>query len=125
MLHPFDASAAKYMEFCDEEDMVDMYGPLNLHDKLAVFCPLNDAQSVSGGGSHWAMLVLIRTALDGELSAFLLDSGSGNMEAYARGSVSKLKPLMRVQGEVNVEEVQNYPKQENMSDCGVFSICGA
>ena len=42
-LHPFDASAAKYMEFCDEEDMIDMYGPLNLHEKLAVFCPLNDA----------------------------------------------------------------------------------
>ena len=42
-VHPFDASAAKYMDFCDEEDMVDMYGPLNLHEKLVVFCPLNDA----------------------------------------------------------------------------------
>ena len=84
------------MEFCDEEDMVDIYGPLNLHEKLAVFCPLNDAQSVSGGGSHWAMLVLLRTTLDDELSAYLLDSGSGSMNALARNSLAKLKPLMRV-----------------------------
>ena len=47
-MHPFDAAAAKYMDFCDDEDLLEMYGPLNLAEKLVVFVPLNDASSTSG-----------------------------------------------------------------------------
>ena len=59
-VHPFDASAAKYMNFCDDDDLREMYGPLNLAEKLVVFVPLNDATSTSGGGSHWALLAVVR-----------------------------------------------------------------
>ena len=39
-----DSVAANGMKFCgDEEDLLDMFGPLRLEECLAVVYPLNDA----------------------------------------------------------------------------------
>eukprot|EP00353_Schmidingerella_taraikaensis_P004952 CAMPEP_0185583724 /NCGR_PEP_ID=MMETSP0434-20130131/27162_1 /TAXON_ID=626734 ORGANISM="Favella taraikaensis, Strain Fe Narragansett Bay" /NCGR_SAMPLE_ID=MMETSP0434 /ASSEMBLY_ACC=CAM_ASM_000379 /LENGTH=146 /DNA_ID=CAMNT_0028203003 /DNA_START=92 /DNA_END=529 /DNA_ORIENTATION=+ len=114
------------MDFCDDEDLLEMYGPLNLAEKLVVFVPLNDASSTSGGGSHWAMLAVVKVEETGDLGVFLLDSGSGSsMRAVANAYLARLKLLMRISGIVQVTEVRGYPKQGNMFDCGIFSLCGA
>ena len=39
-----DSVAANGMKFCsDEEELLEMFGPLRLEECLAVVCPLNDA----------------------------------------------------------------------------------
>ena len=76
-----EPAAAKLMTLTnDDEDLIDMLGPLRLEEKYLILCPLNDAQSSSGGGSHWAMLFVVRHDLDdpGSVSAYLMDSSAGS-----------------------------------------------
>ena len=106
-----------------------MFGPLHLDQKLVVLCPLNDAQGSRGGGSHWAMLVLVRNSLtDTTPIGYLLDSSSGSpMTQVANAYLDKLLTLMKVQNSANktVKVVNAFPKQDNMYDCGIFALCGA
>ena len=114
--------------YTDEEDLRDMLGPLRLEEKLVVLCPLNDAQSSSGGGSHWAMLIVARETLKSPLAAFLLDSGSGSpMTGVANEAFSRLCTLMNdtKTNSTALKTVTSFPKQDNMSDCGIFALCGA
>ena len=62
-VHALDSVAANGMLLCgdDDEDLVDMFGPLRLEEKQVVICPLNDASNAYGGGTHWAMLFVVRT----------------------------------------------------------------
>ena len=48
----------------DEEDLIDLFGPLKLEQKEIIFMPLNDNTDKFKvmGGSHWALLVYFRNA---------------------------------------------------------------
>ena len=47
------------------------------------------------------------------------------MRAVANAYLARLRLLMGFSSTVRVHEVRGYPSQNNMSDCGVFTICGA
>ena len=128
-VHALDSVAANGMQFCDdEEDLVDMFGPLRLEECLAVVCPLNDSRTITGGGSHWAMLFIIRESLTSPLNCFVFDSAGEhiNMLSVANGHLPKLATLMRgTKPNGGATAVTSFPLQGNSYDCGIFAICGA
>ena len=126
-VHALDSVAANGMQFCDdEEDLVDMFGPLRLEECLAVLCPLNDSRTITGSGSHWAMLFIIRESLTSPLNCFVFDSAGGNMLSVANGHLSKVATLMRgTKPNGGATAVTSFPLQGNSYDCGIYTICGA
>ena len=102
------------MKFCsDDEDLTDMFGPCGLDKALTVICPLNDSGDIRHGGSHWAMLFIIRDSLQGALSCFVMDSaasGSCPTVSVANQLIEKLVVLMRATKPAGgATWVRNYP----------------
>ena len=123
-----EAAALNGMKFCmDEEDLFDMFGMIGLDKSCAVICPLSDADDPGKTGSHWAFMLVLRQNTDSDIECFYFDSWSAALANVAVELVNKLKILMKAtnKSDIKVHTVTNYPKQNNMYDCGVFSLLGS
>ena len=79
-----DPSAVANMQLCtDQEDLIDMYGPLKLETADLIFLPINDSLNPLNpskfrnklwclvGGTHWGLLVYYKNSM------YYLDSSGG------------------------------------------------
>merc|ERR1712187_147308 len=82
---------------------------------------INDRAERSGsGGSHWALLA-IRRGSSGTVSAEYYDSMGTANHGQATCLARKLLPMMGGTGKEKVS-VCEAGKQDNQSDCGVFTL---
>eukprot|EP00928_Gymnodinium_smaydae_P091846 TRINITY_DN75607_c0_g1_i1.p1 TRINITY_DN75607_c0_g1~~TRINITY_DN75607_c0_g1_i1.p1 ORF type:complete len:232 (+),score=51.94 TRINITY_DN75607_c0_g1_i1:50-697(+) len=107
----------------DEEDLQDILTPMELPSKDLVLVPISDRADRGGSGysgNHWSLLAL--RANGGDLSAEYYDSmGTGNLPTAQR-LAGKLARAMRPHcGKVQVLS-RPAGKQDNSSDCGVFTL---
>lgn len=109
-------STVQYLKLCESLDEARMcfLDPLEMDQKDAVFFPLNNNQSISAGGSHWSLLVMLRS----NRSMVHFDS-TGSNENEARMFFNKYKAYF--QANKFTSDVK-FPKQTNSSDCGVYLL---
>lgn len=83
-----------------------------------IFLPINDCRNVeiAEGGTHWSLLVV--SIVDG--SSFHYDSLHPSNKNEATTASRKLGQLLGK--ELNFLDLSDSPRQDNLSDCGVF-VC--
>lgn len=119
----FDPASVSTMVIYDEmEDLIDMFGGLNLEDKDYLFIPINDNTDkyAMGGGDHWALIIYQKS----DDTFYYLDS----MLNYIKNTTivtQKLKQILtNTQSKpiVNVNNTLIEKCQSNTYDCGMFVL---
>jgi Ulp1 family protease len=95
--------------------------PLDLLNKSYIFMPLNNnkiiEKTLNDQGSHWSLLII--NLNDSILTHYDSLSGGAN-QTEAKLFFQKYKSYFRLDKFI---EADNYPRQNNSSDCGIF-VCG-
>ena len=110
-------SIVQLMKMTDENQLNEMFGPLELEKFDVVLLPVNDSRSVSStlSGAHWSLLCYVRS----EQTAYHIDSASSFNATDAKKIIQKLSVLtkIRIQG-----KNMCCSQQTNGHDCGVYVI---
>jgi sentrin-specific protease 8 len=111
-------SIVQYLKLCSSLQEAEMcfLQPLDLANKEYIFFPINnnnDAQSA--GGSHWSLLVYQKATA----SFYSFDSINGSNEKETRSFYNKFRTYFNTN---QLKEAENFPKQSNSSDCGVYVL---
>lgn len=119
---------------CDADEARAFASTLNLERKNVIFLPINDNDLDEQGGTHWSLLVYFK-----DLDRFIhYDSqeNSCNFES-ARIVASRLVPVLQIRDKAEtttrsnrrsssqnqlISEYDDFPKQENSYDCGLYVI---
>lgn len=94
--------------------------------KSHIFFPVNDSRNMTkSGGCHWSLLVFESKSQ----KFFCLDSMSGGNNASARKLANKVAPFLlsrpdEAKKELSDKEfvIVSSPQQENMYDCGCYTV---
>ncbi|XP_041347488.1 sentrin-specific protease 8-like [Gigantopelta aegis] len=100
------------------EELSILLESLYLPVKQFVFLPVNDNPRDAAGGSHWSLLVYVRSKQE-----FRHYDSSGNTNsAMAKNLAYKLQPFVHAPlGRMQFIEM-DCPQQQNGYDCGLFVI---
>lgn len=109
-------STVQYLKLCESLDEAKMcfLEPLGMDSKEVLFFPLNNNQSNVAGGSHWSLVVIIRSTH----SLVHFDS-TGSNDNEAKKFYNKYKSFFRLE---KFFTDNKFPKQTNSSDCGVYLL---
>ena len=99
-----------------------MFDSLELPTATDILLPVNDSETVLGGGTHWAQLHI---KLDNK-TATLFNSAYGSREVVtsAQDVLDRVKLLLNIKGMV-LTEAKDFPQQENGFDCGLYTMMAA
>ena len=104
-----------------EEAKACFLEPLDLLNKSYIFMPLNNnkiiEKTLSDQGSHWSLLII--NLEDTTLTHYDSLLGGANL-IEAKLFFQKYKSYFKL---TRFIEAENYPQQNNSSDCGIF-VCG-
>lgn len=111
-------AVTQYIRLTPDNQLKELLSPLNLPSKQFVFLAVNDNQSVNAGGTHWSLLVYIRSKQEFQH----YDSMKGSNREVAHTLAYKLQPHVQAPlGRMKVLE-KDSPKQLNGYDCGMYVI---
>jgi len=90
---------------------------LNLGSKELIFIPLNDNESAAAGGTHWSLLVWVKSG-----NHFELYDSMGSSVTHTATVVSRTFAPHITEENFTISNVLNTPMQNNQSDCGLYVI---
>ena len=91
---------------------------LNLVSKELIFIPLNDNESAAAGGTHWSLLVWVKSGNHFEL----YDSMETSVVTHTATVVSRALAPHITEENFTISNILNTPVQKNQSDCGLYVI---
>ena len=122
------------IKLTDETDSLSFINSLDLFDKEIIFLPINDHDQDTEGGTHWSLLVYFQS--DNKFLHYDSQDNSCNFD-QARIVAERLAPVLVVPKQKDVStrvgrrssqnhqiigSFEDFPKQENSYDCGLYVI---
>mmetsp|Transcript_48367 Transcript_48367/g.82598 ORF Transcript_48367/g.82598 Transcript_48367/m.82598 type:complete len:225 (-) Transcript_48367:101-775(-) len=128
---------------CDADDLAEFNTNVGLSSREVVLCPVTDTQDFSSTGSHWSLLVFVRTsrafyhfdscgrsnekAARKTAEVLMASMASGNGASFVGDKDDSDRQCMRQGSKVPIVEnmAAVMPRQTNGVDCGVYLLCVA